>query len=231
MASVDRRAKGTLHQALEELLRRAARPEELVDPARVEMADAPGPYLVPDCENCPQKCCAFKSPDFYVMLGLRDIASLVDGGLGDLIVGRFVLAPTPGLPGSWQIEDMPRLAKKRGSCVFYDPVTGLCGEHEVRPNLCRRYPYELDFREGRWERPFTRMIPGAPCPERRDLPDGEALALQLAADALVDENMAREDLFLLPDHLDELRAIGFARFLPEPQPSRGRARGSRRKTA
>jgi len=51
--------------------------------------------------------------------------------------------PSPGSPGDNGFQILQ--AKNSGSCVFLNEAENHCGIHEVRPDPCRLYPFELAF--------------------------------------------------------------------------------------
>jgi Fe-S-cluster containining protein len=190
-------------------------PKDYLDPKDVPLAREKEPFVVPDCANCTSRCCVHREVGSGILLSLRDVATLVDSGLEDLIVGTFTFRKRQGriLP---ELDKMPRLAKRQGNCVFYDPVSGLCTQYGDRPTICRRFPYEVDYRK-RTERPFARFIPWAPCRTKKGGRQFEPAVRQMVEDAVEDENVSFEDVVLLPEYIEELREIGFSRFLPPPE--------------
>ena len=76
-----------------------------------------------------------------------------------------------------------------------------------------RMPYRL-FRK-KSGKPFTRFIQWSHCAKTQGR-EHEPSIRQMARDAVVDENVSYEDAVLLPDHHEELRAMGFDRYLPPP---------------
>jgi Fe-S-cluster containining protein len=221
--TVDTRVRGKLTRRLVRFAKQVVDESELVDPARIELEHERGPFVVPDCPRCTSKCCVHKEVGSGILLSLRDIANLIDSGLGDLIVGTFTFRRRSD--GVVEIEEMPRLAKRQGNCVFYDEGAGLCNGYGMRPAICRRFPYEVHYRRGSGK-PFARFIPWAPCPKVQKKPFEETVR-QMVADAVDDENFSFEDTVLLPDHIDTLRQMGFARFLP-PAEKRTQSRRRRR---
>jgi Fe-S-cluster containining protein len=193
------------------IARKAIRPAELIAEDAVEVP-ARGRARIPDCARCTDRCCVHKEPDSGIMLSLRDVAHLVDSGLGHLIVGRFTFRRRRG-KFLEDIDQMPKLAKQpSGNCHFYDEETGRCEGYGFRPTICRRFPYEIGYRSGSGK-PFARFIPWAKCPTSPGRPSDAAI-VQMARDAAFDENIAFEDAMLLPDALPELRRAGFGPYLP-----------------
>ncbi len=215
---MDTRKRGKLTKKLLRLAAKEIDSRDVLDPADVPLRSTNGSYVIPDCQTCTTSCCVHEDPGSGILLSLRDIAHLVDSGYGDLIVGTFTFKKRKG-KYTTAIDRMPRLAKKRGNCVFYDPATKRCVEYGVRPTICRRFPYEVDYRKKKKsEKPFAEYLRWSPCPtEERTDPEAEAMVLQMVRDAVEDENVSFEDAMLLPDCLDKLRKIGFDRFLPPPE--------------
>jgi Fe-S-cluster containining protein len=208
--ALDTRVRGPLTKRLVRFAKTVIDWSEWVDRDTIVLEHEKGPFVVPDCPNCTSKCCVHKEVGSGILLSLRDIAHLIDSGMEDLIVGTFTFKRMKD--GDLDIDQMPRLAKKQGNCVFYDEKSGLCEGYGVRPSICRRFPYEVHRRRGSGK-PFARFIPWAPCPTLRKSAFEPAVR-QMAVDAVDDENFSFEDAMLLPKHVEDLRAIGFARVLP-----------------
>jgi Fe-S-cluster containining protein len=212
---LDTRVRGPLTRRLVRFAREKITPEELLDPKEVPLRHEGGPWVAPDCANCKDRCCVHRDVGSGILLSLADVAALVDSGLEHAIVGRFTFRRNKKGKPLREIDEMPRLAKRQGNCMFYDPESGLCGAYGTRPTICRRFPFEVDYgKNGR--KPFARFIPWSPC-VRKEGEENEASIRQMAHDAVVDENVSFEDAVLLPAHHEELRAIGFERYLPPPE--------------
>ncbi len=212
---MDTRVRGTLTKRLARIAGKVIRPADLLHDDRITLAPRAA-VKVPDCENCPDRCCVHKEPDSGILLSLRDVAHLVDSGLGHLIVGKFTFRRDRKGRITEDVEEMPRLAKQPdGNCHFYDEPTGRCTGYGTRPTICRRYPYEVAYRPGSGK-PFARFIPWATCPTIR-VERGDASVAQMTKDAVFDENIAFEDAMLIPDALDDLRRAGFDPWLPPPE--------------
>ncbi len=139
----------------------------------------------------------------------------VDSGLGDLIVGTFTIKKDRY--GDYEIDEMPWLAKRQGNCVFYDPNSGLCNAYGYRPTICRRFPYEVEFKDKKNSaKPFARFLPWTGCATKTGK-KFEPAVRQMVADAVEDENVSFEDAMLLPDYVEELRELGFDKYLPPPE--------------
>jgi len=208
--AMDLRVDGKMTKRLDRFVKKLIEPEEFIDASAVPLEREKNPYVVPVCSKCTQKCCIHKEVGSGIMLSLRDIAQLIDSGLGDLIVGTFTFKRDKD--GKLEMDEMPRLAKKQGYCVFYDRETELCGGYAHRPTICRRFPYEIHYRVGSGK-PFARFIPWAPCPTARG-PKFEDSVRQMVADSVEDENLSYVDAMLLPDHVEDLRRLGFEKVLP-----------------
>jgi len=220
---VDTRVRGKLTRRLARIARKSIRSADLVDEGRIERPR--GSARVPDCERCTDRCCVHKEPDSGILLSLRDVAHLVDSGLGHLVTGRFTFRRDRRGRIVDDVEEMPKLAKQPdGNCHFYDPSTGRCNGYGFRPTICRRFPYEVGYRKGSGK-PFARFIPWATCPTHRVAADAPSV-VQMARDAVDDENISFEDAMLIPDAIEELRRAGFAPFLPPSGECPGGARAN-----
>lgn len=209
---MDTRVHGPMTRSLARLARKKVDPDDLLDPDEVPLRHEKGPWVTPDCENCADRCCVHKDPGSGILLSLQDVAALVDSGLEDKIVGRFTFKRSSRGKPLPEIDAMPRLAKRRGNCVFYDEDSGRCTGYGTRPTICRRFPFEVDYgKNGR--KPFARFIAWSHC-AKKEGPEHETSIRQMARDAVVDENVSYEDAVLLPEHHEKLRAMGFDRFLP-----------------
>ncbi len=213
---MDTRVTGKMTKKLIKLAKQHVDPEDLVVLEDVAMPSDNGSWEVPDCVNCADRCCVHNERGSGILLSLRDVANLVDSGMGDLIIGTFTFRKKKGRYTE-EIDQMPRLAKKAGDCIFYDPGSGRCTGYGTRPTICRRFPYEVEYKK-KTDEPFARFIPWTPCPKvMTGGPEAEGEIRQMVADAVADENISFEDAMLLPDALDELREAGFGRFLPPPK--------------
>ncbi len=197
-------------------LTQAVETEGLVDPASVKIKKSHGSFEIPDCVKCEDRCCVHKKPGEGILLSLRDIAALVDSGLGDCIEKQYTFKKKKGnvLP---EVDHMPRLKKQNGNCIFYDAQSGLCTQYDLRPTICRRFPYEVVYKNTKsGEVPIARFIAGLPCPKISSR-DNEESVRQMVDDAIEDENISLEDDTLLPEHHQELRKMGFGPYLPNPE--------------
>ena len=209
---MDTRVRGKLTKRLLSIARRRIDATDYLDANEVKLTPRTI-ARVPDCANCTDRCCVHREPQSGILLSLRDVAHLVDSGLGHLIVGKFTFRKDRDGRYSEDVDEMPKLAKQPdGNCWFYDEPTGRCNGYGTRPTICRRYPYEVSYRPGSGK-PFARFIPWAKCPTIRSDRASDAVQ-QMIKDSVYDENIAFEDAMLIPDALDELRRAGFSRFLP-----------------
>lgn len=211
MGSRDRRIEGRLTRRLRKLAREVVDQDDMLDPDEIRMEDGKRRYDMPDCANCADRCCIHKGAKQGILLSLQDVANLVDSGFEDLIVGTFTFKKKKGRILE-EIDEMPRLAKKQGYCIFYDPDRGTCTGYAYRPTICRRYPFEVEYKKGSGK-PFARYIPDAPCAKTRGRRYDPAIR-EMVREAVVDENISLEDALVLPDFHDELRRIGFGKWLP-----------------
>jgi Fe-S-cluster containining protein len=227
MADLDTRVHGGMTEALEGLSHRNVDREDLLDPEEIRVRNKGRKWIMPDCANCTERCCVHDDPGSGILLSLRDVANLVDSGLGHLIVGKFTFKRSKKGKILDEIDQMPRLAKQPdGNCHFYDPDTGMCTGYGVRPTICRRFPYEVEYKK-KSGKPFARFIGWSQCPTLEGDEYADSIR-QMARDAVVDENVSYEDAVLLGEHVEELRAAGFDEFLPPPEecPGGGSTRGS-----
>ncbi|GJL55376.1 MAG: hypothetical protein NPIRA02_25080 [Nitrospirales bacterium] len=216
MSTEDMRVKSRLSNRLARLARAVLEPEHRVDPATVTIKKNNGSFEIPDCKNCRDRCCVHPRRDEGILLSLRDIATFVDSGLGDFIVGRYTFKKKNGTVQP-EIDQMPRLKKRKGNCIFYDEDSGLCTEYGLRPTICRRFPYEVDYRNTKSGAvPIARFISEVSCPTI-SIRYKENSVQQMVADAIENENMSIEDEQLLPQHHKELRKMGFGPYLPAPK--------------
>jgi Fe-S-cluster containining protein len=216
----DGRVEGRLTRRLRKLARDVMDPDDMLEPDNVEIRDGQHRYDMPDCAHCEERCCVHKEPGMGILLSLQDVAHLADSGFEDLIVGTFTFKKKKGKILD-EIDKMPRLAKKQGYCIFYDPDAGTCTGYRYRPTICRRYPFEVEYKKGSGK-PFAHYIPDAPCPRVRGEQYDGAIR-EMCREAVHDENISLEDAEILPEHHEALREIGFGRWLPPewecPEPS------------
>jgi len=211
MGARDLRTGGRLTRRLRKLARDVVDDDELLDPDKIRMKDGKNRYDMPDCANCADRCCIHKGAKMGILLSLQDVANLVDSGFEDLIVGTFTFKKKKGRILD-EIDEMPRLAKKQGYCIFYDPERGICTGYAYRPTICRRYPFEVDYKKSSG-RPFARYIPDAPCAKVSGR-EHEPAIQAMVREAVIDENISLEDVVLVAEFHDELRRIGFGKWLP-----------------
>jgi Fe-S-cluster containining protein len=225
---MDTRVHGEVTGQLDELSRNHVDPEDLLDPDQeIPVRNRGGGWVMPDCPNCTERCCVHDEPTSGILLSLRDVAQLVDSGLKHLVIGKYSFRRNKKGKILDEIDEMPKLAKQPdGNCHFYDPATGRCNGYGVRPTICRRFPYEIDYRK-KSGKPFARFIGWSKCPTLIGDQYEESIR-QMARDSVVDENVSFEDAVLLGEHVEELRKTGLAEFLPPPEECPG---GERLETA
>jgi len=106
---------------------------------------------VPDCESCLEICCT--GPNSIVSLRLRDIAALIDAGLGHhithersrlSILGDTVNEAQKNFSESIFSQVFPILKQdKTNTCSLLDE-NRLCSAYPAWPISCARYPFALD---------------------------------------------------------------------------------------
>ncbi len=213
---MDERVKGKLYKKLRNLAGAVLNTEDFVDPGTASVKKTRGAFKVPDCGSCEDRCCVHKKPEEGILLSLWDIATLVDSGLEDFIVGRYTFEKKHGhvLP---EVDKLPRLKKRNGNCIFYEEQSGRCTQYGLRPTICRRFPYEVHYKSTkRREIPIVRFMSGLPCPTI-SISDDEDTVQQYVADTVHDENISLEDDLLLPIYHKQLRKMGFGPYLPGPK--------------
>ena len=186
----------------------------LVDPDQVVVVGPPAPLgKVNDCRNCLNNCCV--GPRATVLLGLRDLAALVDLGRTDLIGGAkpcfdaHERARRPALARltasrAWQIFPVLRQGAL-GACRALD-AHGRCSLFPDWPLACARFPYALDI-----ERAEAFFSPR--CPSYWVRPGADRLAVAMKAKAVAGYNARIQDAILLHYARGALEELGLARFL------------------
>ena len=216
MADLDTRVQGELTTRLDALSEQFVDRDDFLDPDKVKVRNKGDKWIMPDCPNCTERCCVHDDPESGILLSLRDVANLVDSGLEHLIVGKYTFKRNKRGKVLDDFDEMPKLAKQPdGNCHFYDPATGRCEGYGVRPTICRRYPYEVEYRKKNGK-PFVKFIGWAKCPTMEGPQFADSIK-QMARDAVNDENVSYEDIILLGEHVEALRQAGFDRFLPPPE--------------
>ena len=163
-------------------------------------------FPVPDCQNCKGKCCP-KQLD----LKLFDIARLMDKGLDEFIQGTFEsylehsLSVLDGGPG---VKDpFPYVAPAAGStyCRFLDKDRR-CSIYEARMSSCRTFPLAVvtDGNENASIQWFG---------ERCKIISDESSFWRLFDNAVQNWNEGVKSQLLLMNARDELREIGFGKYL------------------
>jgi Fe-S-cluster containining protein len=112
------------------------------------VVDAPA-RTAPACDTCADPCCA--RANAIVSLRLDDVARLVDSGHAHALVDpRVLLTRFPALSSACAaLVERDSFARafvldKRddGTCVFFDGAR--CAIHEVKPLVCRAFPFQID---------------------------------------------------------------------------------------
>jgi Fe-S-cluster containining protein len=184
----------------------------LLDPAKTTLVTPKG--QINDCGSCSDSCCI--GPRNTVLLGLRDIAMLLDIGRPELMVHRkpvFTpeqLAQRPALARHVRSETwrrFPVLAQNDfGACLALD-LSGRCSLHPHWPQSCARFPFSLHLETS--EVFFSRR-----CRSFFIHPSAakKAERIQLAAVASYNERI--KDAVLLayaPERLTALGLMGYVR--------------------
>jgi hypothetical protein len=175
---------------------------------------------VPDCDNCVDLCCT--GPDAIVSLRLRDIAALLDRGLGDHITFD---RPTPSSPKekelklTWARREADAAVFARAFPVLARDATGTCrlltedrtcGVWPSWPLSCARYPYALDLQAGV-------VFYAKGCTATRIAPVAEApVRARALVGAVVESYNARvRDVVLLAMARERLRDLGLLAYVRE----------------
>ncbi len=174
----------------------------------------------PNCETCESNCCA--RLEGKILLTLKDVARLVDAGLADSIVGtykgfsaildQYLLERNPDVFSAVNVmmnekmnetSYMPSLQKVDKLCVFLDEANR-CRAYKVRPEACRRYPFDFDF--------HSHWITWDPaCPSTQSLTEDQQSPIVSAI--LASENERLRDIALIMLDRDALKQIGFGDYL------------------
>jgi Fe-S-cluster containining protein len=189
-----------------ELTLRASFDVDLIAPRRIANTIPKG--TIPDCEACPNVCCA--GLENVVSLRLRDVAQLIDLGRTDLMTKQ-----KPNFP-RWMLTQRPYLAELVASTLWRAlPVMRQVGDMHVCvalgrdmkctlyprwPTSCERFPYTLSAarRQVHW---------GTRCPVKKQDPAYEARSEALFQASISAYNERVRDAVLLahaPKALDEL---------------------------
>lgn len=169
---------------------------------------------LPDCNNCVELCCT--GPNAIVSLRLKDIAVLVDAGLGSYIhrskeTKLEILQNTHAASlarDSIFYSAFPTLQRDHtGTCALLGPQLK-CSVFPNWPLSCARYPYALDS-----ENRVIFLAKG--CSSHRrisvdDAPDSIQKLVQASIDCY---NERIKDILLLHLALDNLNELGFLRYL------------------
>ena len=165
-----------------------------------------GSFPVPDCDNCAGKCCPKR-----LDLKLFDIARLIDKGLDEFIRGTFesyLEHSLSVLDGGNGVKDpFPYVAPAAGStyCRFLDKDQK-CGIYEARMSSCRTFPLAIVKNEN--EEASIQWFG-----ERCKIISDESSFWRLFDHAVQNWNEGMKSQILLMDARDELREIGFGKYL------------------
>ena len=147
MSSKHIRVKRSFSKKLTRLARAVLKTESVVDLSTVKIKKHNGSFKIPDCANCQDRCCVHKKPgegiSFFLSVTSRPL-STADLGNSSSVDTHSMKKKGKVLP---EIDRMPRLKKHNGNCIFYDEQYGLCTQYDLRPTICRRFPYEIDYRK------------------------------------------------------------------------------------
>lgn len=168
--------------------------------------------MVPECEGCPDICCA--GAENLVSLRLRDLAVLIDLGRTDLVrrqKPRFPAALVASRPHLAVLQDsrlfraLPVLAQvgPERRCAALAPNLK-CTLHPHWPLSCARFPYTMseDKRRVRW---------GSRCPAPSRGAPGRGAELVTALIRSYDERV--RDAVLLAHARPELDRLGLGPYL------------------
>ncbi|MEK6557763.1 MAG: YkgJ family cysteine cluster protein, partial [Candidatus Margulisiibacteriota bacterium] len=178
------------------------------------------PKLLPVCDSCISNCCSQLSGK--VVLSLIDVARLVDSGHADAIDGSFrgfakmlelyletgnvSVFGEMGVLVSDQLNHdyMPSL-KKKGSRCFFLSERGRCEIYSVRPESCRRFPFQYDH--------ATKKISADASCAGLEKVAGDKERIEATKELLHAENERLKDMALLMLDAERVAAIGFASYL------------------
>lgn len=177
------------------------------------------PGKVNDCSNCMENCCIGSKNT--VLLGFRDIATLVDINRTDLLTQRKPTFPRDDLAQNPALARMvasrawaqfPVLAKNEfGACRALDEA-GRCTVYPHWPLACARFPYSLYL-----DPPEIRYSPR--CRSFWIHPEKADEAQRMAANAVAGYDERLKDQILLAFASERLSTIGLLKFLsPGPEP-------------
>ena len=163
-------------------------------------------FSVPNCESCKGRCCAKR-----LDLRLFDIARFMDSGLDEFIDGTFELfseycvSIRNGRTGVKQ--PFPHVTPKPGSiyCRFLDEEQR-CSIYEARMSSCRAFPLGVvKDRDGK----ISLQWFGDQCSITFD----ENTFWRSVSNAILNWNEGVKNQLLLMNARDQLRDIGFGKYL------------------
>ena len=200
---------------VKELVLRASFDVDLIAPHRIANLVPKG--TIPDCEACPNVCCA--GLENVVSLRLKDVAQLVDMDRTDLMTKQ-----KPNFP-RWMLAERPNLAELVASTLWRAlPVMRQVGDLNVCaalgrdmkctlyprwPTSCERFPYSLSAarRVVQW---------GTRCPVKRRDPLYEARSQALFEASIGAYNERIRDAVLLAHARPDLDALGLGAWITGP---------------
>jgi Fe-S-cluster containining protein len=163
-------------------------------------------FPVPNCESCEGKCCAQR-----LDLRLFDIARFMDGGLDEFIEGTFessieyYLSALDG--GAGVRQPFPYVAPMAESiyCRFLDE-DHRCRIYEARMSSCRAFP--LGIVKDKDENISLQWF-GDQC----NISSDESTFWKLVHNAILNWNEGVKNQLLLINARDQLREMGFGKYL------------------
>ncbi|MCA9555046.1 MAG: hypothetical protein KC933_33755 [Myxococcales bacterium] len=200
---------------VQELTLRASFDVDLIAPHRVANAIPKG--TIPDCEACPNVCCA--GLENVVSLRLKDVAQLIDLDRTDLMSRH-----KPNFP-RWMLAERPYLAELVASTLWRAlPVMRQVGDlnvcaalgrdmkctlHPHWPTSCERFPYSLVAAR-------RQVVWGTRCPVKKRDPVYEARSEALFQAAISAYNERVRDAVLLAHARRALDDLGLGAWITGP---------------
>lgn len=167
-------------------------------------------YPVPNCKNCLGRCCPHK-----LDLRLFDIARFMDSGLDRFIEGTFELFMEHSLSildgGRGVQQPFPCVTSAEGSiyCRFLGK-DHKCGIYKARMSSCRAFPLGVvKDKNGNLSLQWF----GDQC----NIVSDEITFWRLLDNAILNWNEGVKNQLLLLDARDQLRDIGFGKYLGDEQ--------------
>jgi len=180
----------------------------MVDPAR--LVSVIPRYQAPACRFCDEICCI--GPRNIVTLRLRDVASLIDMGLEEVIDTRIQRIPRAGSAAMREFlgteiwSRFPKLKQTpEGRCVLLTPE-GRCRIYGREPLACRRFPFALSSDR-------RRVFYSPRCRSHTISHANRARYQQHIEAVAANYNEMIKELVLLYHAPRELRILGLDRFL------------------